>query len=436
MKSLSRIFLMALVAIAFTLTSAASAQYTEKVLFNIQGGAYGTSPEAFVRDATGNIYGVFLAGGNSTCSTTCGLVYKLSPNGSGQMIETILHTFTGGADGSQPRNILMDANGNLFVSAWTGGTASCLDGCGAIVELSPIKSGGWKTTVLFDFGGSSSGGGGVHPILTLIDAQGNLYGHEDGDHYGHVFELSRSSSGTWTHKVIYRFLGGSDGGAGYPSFIDANGNIFGRALESASGACPGGCGLIFELSPGSSGTWTKTNTYTFAGTPDGGYPFALVPDGNGNMFGVTIEGGSGTNSICVQINGCGTLFELSPSSGGGYTETVLHDFNNVLDGYSPATLAGDNAGNLYVAPGGGGVAGGGVALEFTLGSDGIWEYTTLHSFGGGRGGNNPSLILLDSSNDVFGLAFGGSKYGVVFELSPTAGHAARRVTLPDSVSNE
>lgn len=381
----------------------AFASNTETVLFNFQGGAYGKYPVSFVRDASGNIYGTLNIGGSSTCNANCGVVYKLSPNANGQMTETIIHTFTNGDDGAQPTDVLMDANGNLFVAAYAGG----IKGAGAIVELSPLAGGSWSTRVLYDFAGGIDGN---NPRLTFIDAQGNLYGYFRS---GQVFELSRSSYGKWVKKFLYLF-DTSSGSFGLPWAIDASGNVYGIAIFGGNTNCSDGCGIVFELSPASGG-WTETVLYNFAGTPDGSRPQKMIPDGKGNFFGITEQGGGGTNCTV----GCGTLFELSPSSG-GYTETVLHSFNEVLDGYSPQDLHFDSAGNLYVASLGGGVGGKGVVLEFTLGSDGIWEYTTLYSFAGANGGGLPYQIALDSSGDVYGIAGeGGTKSdGVLFELLP------------------
>lgn len=119
--NLRRILPAALVAaVVFTLADARAAD-TEKVVFNFQGGAYGSGPANIVRDSAGNIYGALSAGGNTTCTATCGVVYQLSPNASGQLVESILHVFTGGNDGAQPNRLFMDAKGNLFVSAFVGG---------------------------------------------------------------------------------------------------------------------------------------------------------------------------------------------------------------------------------------------------------------------------------------------------------------------------
>src|ERR1700690_656741 len=62
--------------------------------------------------------------------------------------------------------------------------------------------------------------------------------------------------------------------------------------------------------------------YSFQGGNDGDDPYAgLILDGSGNLYGTTAYGGTGSCS-----SGCGTVFELSPNGGGGWTETVLYSF--------------------------------------------------------------------------------------------------------------
>jgi hypothetical protein len=59
---------------------------------------------------------------------------------------------------------------------------------------------------------------------------------------------------------------------------------------------------------------------------------ALVMDSAGNLYGTTPLGG--TN--CSSQDGCGTVFQLVPKVGGGWTENVLHNFNdNGKDGIAP-----------------------------------------------------------------------------------------------------
>ena len=69
--------------------------------------------------------------------------------------------------------------------------------------------------------------------------------------------------------------------------------------------------------------------------PDAG----LIFDGSGNLYGTTFYGGT---------YGAGTVFELTPAKGGGWTEKVLHNFGKGMDGFYPyAGLVFDAAGNLY-----------------------------------------------------------------------------------------
>jgi len=423
---LSSLALAALIA-TLAFTTLASAQYTETMLLNFTGGSYGGDANALIRDPSGNFYSSFGDGGviNKTCEGfACGLIVKVSPNASGAYVETILHTFAG-PDGWDPSGLVQDSHGNLFGSTFAGGTvaSSCRYGCGVIFELKPLSAGGWAYTILYSFADAADG---LHPVVTLIDSAGNLYGCANGGpkNEGTIFQLS-NSSGTWTKNILYAFAGGTDGILGFPMFLDASGNLFGIIGQGGNltSTCFGvGCGYLFELSPTESGDWTKTILYTFNGSPDGAGPSSLVPDGAGNFFGLTGAGGTGTNSNCTQLasTGCGTLFELSPNGSGGWTETAQHSFNYALDGAGPAGLVIDSAGDLYVDVDEGTPGGLGAVLEFTFGSDDIWHYTTLHSFAGGNGGSRPYATILDGTGNVYGaVVLGGTKnQGGIFRLSP------------------
>jgi uncharacterized repeat protein (TIGR03803 family) len=85
-----------------------------------------------VRDAAGNLYGTTYFGG----AFTFGAVFELSPTGT----ETVLYSFTGGADGFQPRaGLVQDAAGNLYGTTTRGGFFSnaCGTGCGVVFKLTP-----------------------------------------------------------------------------------------------------------------------------------------------------------------------------------------------------------------------------------------------------------------------------------------------------------
>ena len=80
-------------------------------------------------------------------------------------------------------------------------------------------------------------------------------------------------------------------------------------------------------------------------------------DAAGNLYGTTYDGG---------IHYSGTVFELTPREGGGWTETVSHSFGNGTDGYEPyAGLIIDAAGNLSGTTVEGGIHGYGTVFEIT-----------------------------------------------------------------------
>jgi hypothetical protein len=60
-----------------------------------------------------------------------------------------------------------------------------------------------------------------------------------------IFELSPSTSGTWTQTVLHTFDGSDGSGSNSNLILDAAGNIFG----TAGGPGPFGNGLVFEITP-------------------------------------------------------------------------------------------------------------------------------------------------------------------------------------------
>jgi uncharacterized repeat protein (TIGR03803 family) len=105
----------------------------ETVLYSFTGGADGYYPvAALVRDANGNLYGTTVFGGTHGDGT----VFKVTKTG----VETVLYSFTGGADGNEPdAGVVFDKQGNLFGTTVNGGIANshCLDGCGVVFKIVP-----------------------------------------------------------------------------------------------------------------------------------------------------------------------------------------------------------------------------------------------------------------------------------------------------------
>src|ERR1700704_4074341 len=156
-------------------------------------------------------------------------------------------------------------------------------------------------------------------------------------------------------KVLHSFNISGQGGS-YPNaglISDAAGNLYGTTVYGGTGVCgsapPTGCGTVFQMRRNSGGGWTEKVLHNFnINGKDGFYPYAgLIFDAAGNLYGTTGYGGTG---VCISVmpTGCGTVFELKPKAGGGWTEMVLHSFAGGSDGDLPqGGVILDPAGNLY-----------------------------------------------------------------------------------------
>jgi hypothetical protein len=132
----------------------------------------------------------------------------------------------------------------------------------------------------------------------------------------------------------------------------------------------------------------------------------LVSDGAGNLYGTTSLGGLKNRNYAA-----GAVFELSPASGGTWSETVIYEFRGVTEGQSPnGTLVFDKQGNIY------GTAQH-VLFELTKGTNGTWSENIIHRFDSNEGAPNGDLTW-DSAGNLYGTTPQGGLDGEVFELSP------------------
>lgn len=348
-------------------------------------------------------------------------ILALEPGAISQSGFKTLYAFRGGKDGSQPwSGVTFDAVGNLYGTTYAGGEY----GNGTVFELAPTGTGGWTENVLYSFTGGADGGGPQPGDGPIFDAAGNLYGtagndgniceHPDG--CGVVYELTPTSSG-WTESVVYAFTGGSDGAAPLAGMIfDASGNLYSTTWNGGSTDCGLGCGVVFTLSPSLDGAWAENVLYSFTSGSDGVNSDAgVVFDSAGNLYGVTWYAGA---------YGSGVVFELTPNSDGGWTESVLHQFTGDTDGAHPrGHLIFDPAGNLYGTAANEYASGYGVVFELKPNANGTWRKRNLHQFTGGKDGANPYVgLTIDSAGNLYGVTNDGGAYGygVVFKLSPTS----------------
>jgi len=394
---------------------------------------------------------------------------------------TVLHDFTGGADGAYPyAGVTLDKAGNLYGTAFFGGDLACdaPNGCGTVYKLTH-KGSGWTFNTLYSFAGGSDG---ANPTARVIfGPDGTLYGTTSSGGskgVGTVFNLRpspkvcKTALCPWTETVLYSFKGGTDGASPWGEVVfDQTGNIYGTT-ENGGDTNPishcKGCGVVFELTP-SNGDWIEGVIYAFSGS-DGKMPLSgVVFDDAGNLYGTTFEGG---------LYGYGTDYELTPS-GSGWTESFLYSFTGGADGNNPygglifdppanlygdtaggfpsgpasvfkltrsggtwtfslvysfteggdsggprGALVTDGAGNLYgtteIDPGNGGGTFLGSVFELTPSGDGTWTYTSLHGFTGPDGEYPYSNVVIDANGNLYGTTSSGGLYGygVVWQITP------------------
>jgi uncharacterized repeat protein (TIGR03803 family) len=334
-----------------------------------------------------------------------------------------LHSFAKGTDGASPNGgMVFDNLGNLYGTTHFGGTY----GYGTVFELLPSKNGGWSEKLLHSFINNSQDG--LEPDAALIfDSKGNLYGTTSGGgaygnnfktNGGTVFELSPTSGGVWTEKVLHSFQeNGKDGYSLITALtLDAAGDLIGTTAEG--GTAYGG--TVFKLSPASGGTWTERILLNVNGKNGTGPATGVISDSAGNLYGTTAIGGSGSG---CQITRCGTVFELSLQPGGMWTEKVLYNFNNTTtDGQSPNSLIFDTNGNLYGTTYYGGTYGHGTIFELSPSVGGGWTEKLILSLDGSGTGDTPVGLILDSAGNLY-----GETYTNVLELTPAAGGWTEKV---------
>ncbi len=342
----------------------------------------------------------------------------------------VIHSFSG-SDGAYPyAGLTWDEKGNLYGATSAGGNTGCSSnqGCGTVFRLS--RSGaGWSLTTIYEFQGHADGWSPMARVVFGPD--GNLYGTtyygghrgNNGYGYGTVFKLTPPSNGSsssqWTHIVLYRFTGGSDGGTpGVGDLIfDHAGNLYGTTesggIAAVSCVIAGpGCGVVFELVPSLNG-WTEHVIYRFTGGEDGDLPIGgVVFDAKGNLLGTASEG-----------IGYGTVFELTPD-GSSWHETTLHIFSGYSDGGYPAAglCLDSNSGIFYGTTSSSLVNGVGATVFQVTPSPAGYSFQTdyLLPFP-----SDPESALTLTNGNLYGTTpdggVGEQAEGNVFELSQTSG---------------
>lgn len=297
----------------------------------------GSNPtDALILGVDGNVYGLTYQGGANSntafCQFGCGTVFKITPGGT----VTTVYSFCAQqncTDGYQPDSLVQGTDGNFYGTTASGGanTTNCelvLNLCGTIFKLTPQGA----LTTLYSFCSIYSNQNctdGGSPLPGLVQASnGNFYGTTlfggaGTSPDGIIFEITPSGNYSLLHT--FRFPAGSS----LAGLIQASdGDLYGALSSSGSNSA----GSIYRVTL----SGQVEMLYRFCqqtGCPDGSYPYGLAPGNDGNIYGVTVQGGLNSNAECS--TGCGTIFSLSPA--GQFTN--LYNFcsmKNCADGFWPA----------------------------------------------------------------------------------------------------
>lgn len=285
--------------------------WSESVLYSFTDGSDGGYPQGPLSfDQSNNVYGTTAGGGNAACPLLggCGTVFMLTHSSNWK--ERIVHAFSA-ADGEYPyTRLVVDSHGNIFGTAPKGGSGCGSIGCGVVFEL--VKSGSsWSDKTVHAFTNGDDGGSPAAGLIT--DLKGNLYGTTTagGTHGGGVAYMLVRSRSRWKQKILFDFSSASGVYGPYGELaFDTHGDLFGAA--AGGNTCTVGrqrfsCGVIYELSPATSGLWKETTVLQFTFSANGWDPNgALLLDASGAIFGTTQR---------AHVNGagcCGAVYEAMP----------------------------------------------------------------------------------------------------------------------------
>lgn len=377
-----------------------------RAFYTFESGTDGANPRAGLVALNGTLYGTTGIGGGYCGSTGCGTIFSVSTSGQ----EKVLYSFKGGnADGFLPSAALVAVNGVLYGTTTYGGTG-CQHygggGCGTVFSVTTV--GAEKILHLF-----TAGADGGEPSANLVAVGGLLYGTtelggcgqcngcNDGQLFpgcGTVFSVSASGK----EKVLYSFMGGTDGIVPIAGLVVVKGVFYGATINGGAY----GYGTVFSATA----SGQEKVLYSFKGGTDGDRPWGGMIYLNGNLYGTTVSGGTG----CGSGPGCGTVYSISTSG----KEKVLYRFKGASDGAGPAASLIAVKGVLYGSTQFGGTypCDGGTVFSITTSG----QEKMLRRLNCGTDGAFP-WALIDLNGVLYGTSFGGvtdNLYGTVFRLLP------------------
>ena len=291
-----------------------------------------------VFDVQGNLYGTTGGGGTHACGT----VFELTQAANGKWTEKIVYNFGASAsDAITPEGLIIDSEGNLFGTSYAGGAPSNdyfigrVYG-GTVFELTRQVSGEWQERVIHSFVPATmndagyrvpTGDGWTPTPGLLLDKEGDLYGAtyqgltwgccdgpSDTLSEGTVFKLTPATHDQWKEQVL--FLSCDNQVYCYSNSnltMDPVGNLYGITAGGGSnlGVADGSGDTVFQVTP----RFEQIVLHDFPTTQTDGLPSGGLTLSNGDLFGVTSNGGP---------EDYGTLYEIQSVANKTPVETTTH----------------------------------------------------------------------------------------------------------------
>jgi uncharacterized repeat protein (TIGR03803 family) len=384
-----------------------------EVVYRFKGVSDGATPiGSGLVDVKGTLYGSTSGGGGSGCGGSgCGTVFSLDKSGA----ERVIYRFKGGADGAGPRGTLLEANGLLYGTTRYGGGSGCGgSGCGTVFRVNASGD----EHVLHAFG---AGDDGQQPYVGLVNVKGTLYGTTlfggGTCDCGTVYSVRTSGA----EKVLHRFASGTDGSVPSAGLIAVDGTLYGTTQGGGNGggsecaASLHGCGTVFRITTSAH----ERVIYSMKGGTDGVYPTAVLFDVDGELYGVT---GNGGGYGCGGL-GCGAVFKVTTSG----SEHVVYRFRGIPDGANPYSNFVEVNGVLLTTTNGGGLSGKGSGCSISqpgcgtiVELDASGHERVFYRFKGSPDGAYPQTYLSDADGVIYGTTlYGGDKdKGIIFQFTP------------------
>jgi uncharacterized repeat protein (TIGR03803 family) len=320
-------------------------------------------------------------------------------------------------NGGRPDSLIQGSDGNFYGAAQDSMEGSSTPSGGTVFSVTPAG----KFTLLHTFapGTNKAYLNGNLPSLVAEGSDGKIYGTTlfggVGGCNGYcgsgvLYRVSKTGTG---FQVLNRFCSLSncaDGGGG-PLVPGIDGNLYGASFQGGTGSCGSfyqGCGTIFRVTP-STGAYDVV--FNFPGSTDE-FPSSFIPASDGTFYGLD-SGPQGQK-----------LFHFTPATGAFQSVALNFPSPNGLPSIGSSLAFGAN-GNFY-----------GLYHIYGESGEGLFEVRTdgsnlqLFPFYTTRnGGGSPDGLLLATDGNFWVADYNGnSGFGDIITVSPSTGTVIRRLT--------